>query len=353
MNPLSDRQKALAEKVAKKLSESGHYTFSVGWLPVPSFHWACIRKEPSYPCKTPEGKELGLMFIQGELRHIYFDSERRVKWPDDWIDPYPPSIDRVDFMEDSIEISNFSDANLDFMSHAYYYTLYRSWEESRREDLMKIAMFLPAVIKDLVVFLRLMNDTLDKWGIDRSEFRITWFGNLSYRLKFSVKDMNDKIVDDVLDRAKALAELRGKFREWLSDERRKEYYENTMLYPEDPFREGRLPDFLYKWPPGSVDKETYEWYLKQVKSELWEGIIRCYNLDGCRLRLARKTRTGFRYLGRVDKKGWIKIDKSKIREEDLGREDIIVAVDERLERLPKFPLEKIEFLKEDFPEMFK
>ncbi|MBO3799240.1 MAG: hypothetical protein QW491_02220 [Thermoproteota archaeon] len=58
-------------------------------------------------------------------------------------------------------------------------------------------------------------------------------------------------------------------------------------------------------------------------------------------------------MGRVNKKGWVIIDKAKVREEDLDREDIVVAVDERLEKLPKFSLEKIEFLKEDFPEMFK
>ncbi|MEM3426441.1 MAG: hypothetical protein QXI42_11680 [Thermoproteota archaeon] len=58
-------------------------------------------------------------------------------------------------------------------------------------------------------------------------------------------------------------------------------------------------------------------------------------------------------MGRVNRKGWVIIDKAKVREEDLDREDIVVAVDERLEKLPKFSLEKIEFLKEDFPEMFK
>ncbi|MEM3745960.1 MAG: hypothetical protein QXN67_00610 [Thermoproteota archaeon] len=58
-------------------------------------------------------------------------------------------------------------------------------------------------------------------------------------------------------------------------------------------------------------------------------------------------------MGRVNRKGWVIIDKAKVREEDLDREDIVVAVDERLEKLPKFSLEKIEFLKENFPEMFK
>jgi len=53
------------------------------------------------------------------------------------------------------------------------------------------------------------------------------------------------------------------------------------------------------------------------------------------------------------KKGWVKIDKSRVREWDLNREDIVITVDERLEKLPKIPLEKIEFLKEDFSEMFK
>ncbi|MBO3842205.1 MAG: hypothetical protein FGF48_07300 [Candidatus Brockarchaeota archaeon] len=69
--------------------------------------------------------------------------------------------------------------------------------------------------------------------------------------------------------------------------------------------------------------------------------------------MAKKAGTGLRFLGRVNKKGWAIIDKKRVREEDLDREDVIVAVDERLEKLPKFPLEKIEFLKEDFPEMFK
>ncbi|MEM2087523.1 MAG: hypothetical protein QXF52_02460 [Thermoproteota archaeon] len=58
-------------------------------------------------------------------------------------------------------------------------------------------------------------------------------------------------------------------------------------------------------------------------------------------------------MGRVNKKGWVFIDNAKVREEDLNREDIVITADEKLEKLSKFPLEKIEFLKEDFPEMFK
>lgn len=107
MNSLSDRQKALAEKVAEKLSKSDHFEFSIDWFPVPSFHWACVRKNPDYPYKTPEGKELGLMFIRAELRHVYFDSKRKVKWPDDWIDPYPHSMDRIDLMEGGEATSTF------------------------------------------------------------------------------------------------------------------------------------------------------------------------------------------------------------------------------------------------------
>jgi len=50
-----------------------------------------------------------------------------------------------------------------------------------------------------------------------------------------------------------------------------------------------------------------------------------------------------RFLGKVinRKKEWI--GASGIREEDLDREDVVIAVDEKLEKLPKIPLEKIEF----------
>ncbi|MEM3489607.1 MAG: hypothetical protein QXO75_08165 [Nitrososphaerota archaeon] len=91
-----------------------------------------------------------------------------------------------------------------------------------------------------------------------------------------------------------------------------------------------------------------------LKHELWDAeSFKYYDLDGLRLRLTKKTERGLRFLGRVNRKGWVIIDKAKVREEDLNREEIVIAVDERLEKLPKFPLEKIEFLQEDFPEMFK
>jgi hypothetical protein len=168
-----------------------------------------------------------------------------------------------------------------------------------------------------------------------------------------VKDIDDEeTVESVIKRANALTELRKKFREWLASVKRKEYYESTMLYLEDPFRKERLPDYLYKWPLTSENKEA-ERYGRQIKRELLEGVIRCYNLDGQRLRLAKRTKTGLRFLGRVSKNGWIKIDRRNVKEEDLDREDIVIVVDEKLEKLPKFPLEKIEFLKEDFPELFK
>ncbi|MEM3586385.1 MAG: hypothetical protein QXO71_03590, partial [Candidatus Jordarchaeaceae archaeon] len=152
----------------------------------------------------------------------------------------------------------------------------------------------------------------------------------------------------------------------------REYYENTMLFPEDPFRRRfRMPDvvdrdsgfslrkyegirYLYKWPSCIGNPEVERKYESSVKHELWSSLSgKYYDLEGYRLRLAKKTERGLRFLGRVNRKGWVIIDKAKVREEDLNREDIVIAVDDRLEKLPKFSLEKIEFLKEDFPEMFK
>jgi hypothetical protein len=59
-----------------------------------------------------------------------------------------------------------------------------------------------------------------------------------------------------------------------------------------------------------------------------------------------------KFLGKPDRIGRIGLRKV-IKEEDLDKENIVIAVDSKMKRLPKFPLEKIEFLKEDFPEMFK
>ena len=365
----------LAETIAKALKERSGYEFKPKIFMEPFFRWACEREKPKYPVKSSDGKELGLMFINADLKHVYFDARRKIKWPDDWIDPYPPFIDSVWSDCRCIRVERSGKMDLRFMATAYYcVNLYSGWESLKREDLQKVSRFMPMVVKDMSKFMRLADETFSKYEIDKSEFRITFFNRLSCELSFEIGTMSDdEIIENVLKRSEALAKLERKFNEWLVSEERKVCYERTMVFPDDIFRwachipsaigseESRPfwrkyegPRFLCKWPfkSGNDDMDKkYEWELKR---ELWNAeSFRYYDLDGRRLRLAKKTKTGFRYLGRVDKKGWIKIDKSRVREEDLSREDIVIAVDKGLERLPKFSLEKIEFLKEDFPEMFK
>ena len=315
-----------------------------------------------YPVKTADGRELGLMYVQGNLYRFYFDGMRRIKWPDDWIDPYPQFIDATKVGDNYIEVEKGKDMDLEFMCLAYYAAYVPGEYFLNREDRMILARLIPAIVKDFNIFLKFLDEVLAKYKIDKSEVELNpYFFDCS--LKFNIADMKDEqIVENVLKRAEALTELRKKFREWLPNDKRREYYESTMLFPEDPFRrrfympfgssnfefsDSKFEDELHicKWPRTGPETD------KMLKQVLFEGHPKYYNFDGYRLRLAIKTKKGFKFLGKADRKGWIKIDE--IKEEDLCREDVIITVDKRIKGLEKFPLEKIEFLKEDFPEMFK
>jgi hypothetical protein len=363
-----------------------------------SFSKRC-EKPLEYPAKIPDGKELGQMYVSAEFRHVYFDAKRKIKWPDDWIDPYPASIDRIMISDEYVKVDKLEEMDLNFISLAYYaiefssalfipsFKQFPSLPETNlltriflnKEDRIKLSRFLPAVIKDFNIFLKILEEVLTKYKISSSEVYLNVF-RFHCSLIFKIKDMDDEeIFENIVRRADALTELRRRFREWLPSDERRAYYESTMLFPEDPFRwkfyipEGGFPvpewwksdlpfrrryegpRILCKWPP-NVDPDLDKRYERKLKEELWSSeSFRYYDFDGNRLRLAKKTKSGLRFLGKVTnrKKGWIKIDKSMVEEEDLDREDVVIAVDERLEKLPKIPLEKIEFLKEDLPEMFK
>jgi hypothetical protein len=384
MNSSNGKRENLAKRLAKELKERSGYEFILNLISSPPFHWACKRKEPNYPVKSPDGRELGLMYVVGDLFKIYFDGMKRIKWPDDWIDPYPPFIDRVRFVDDFIEVDKGMDMDLGFISEAYYsvdfgHFLILSVLESidtatiiltNREDRMKVARFMPSVVKDFNIFLKLLDEVCTKYRISKPEVYI-YPSHFNCWMRFKIEDMSDEeVVENTLVRVEALKELRWKFREWLPSEERREYYESTMLFPEDPFRRKfRIPDvvdrssgfswrkydgprYLYKWPLKSGSDELDKKYEQTLKLELWDTeSFKYYDLDGYRIRLAIKTEKGLKFLGKVNRKGWVKINE--IKKEDLTREDIVIAVDKKMKRLPKFPLEKIEFLNEDFPEMFK
>ncbi|MEM3957218.1 MAG: hypothetical protein QXO47_03330 [Thermoproteota archaeon] len=376
-------QRSIAERICKELSAKSGYEFFVD----ERYEYAkgtyilrpmCIRDSPSYPVKSPNGRELGSIYIDGDLFKIYFDGDKKVRWPDDWVDPYPISIDMVIIADAYIKVKKGRDMHLDFMCLAYYAIEVMEEYLLNREDRMALARFIPAVIKDFNILLKFLDEVLSKHRIDRSEVELNpYFFDCS--LKFGTVSMNDKqIVENVLKRVDALTELRKRFREWLPSDKRKEYYESTMLFPEDPFRrrfripfatpapgysdskfEGRR--CLRKWPYESGNPEVDREYEKKLKHDIWEfcDIKRYYNFEGYRLRLARKINGRLKFLGQANRRGLLKAEeqlggiRSGIKEEDLDREDIIIAVDKRMKRLEKMLLEKIEFLKEDFPEMFK
>lgn len=368
---ITGKQKAVAERICNELSQrSGNKFRTIERLE--KHYILCYNVDKiggdigedyqKYPVKMMDGRQLGLMYVHGNLYKFYFDDMRRIKWPDDWIDPYPPFIDAIKVAADCIEVRKGKDMDLGFMCLAYY-AIYVSGEYLlNKEDRMTLARFIPAVVKDFNVFLKFLNEVLSKCKIDKFEVELDpYFFDCS--LKFNITDMNDEqIIENILKRTEALTELRKKFREWLPNDKRREYYESTMLFPEDPFRRRfYLPDVtpalgfsdskfederrICKWP--SKDPEAD----KRLKQKLFEGHPKYYNFDGYRLRLAVKTEKGLKFLGKADRRGWIKIDE--IKREDLHREDVIIAIDKKMKKLEKFPLEKIEFLKEDFPEMFK
>ncbi len=312
-----------------------------------------------YPVKTLDGRELGLMYVRADFCALYFDGHRRIRWPDDWIDPYPVFINMAKITGDYVEVEKGRDMPLYFMSLAYYAVDVSDEDLIDREDRMKSARFIPAIVKDFNILLRLLNEVCGKYEIDKSEVKLEpYFFDCS--LRFNTSDMSDdEVVEKTLVRAEALAELRRRFREWLPSEERKRYYEDTMLFPEDPFRRRiRAPD--------ATPAEGFSWSRFEGRPRLckienaskhsfveYQKLVKYYDLDGNRLRLARKVDGRLKFIGRVDRRGRVRIDETELRKENLDRDDIVIAVDKRMKKLPKFPLEKIEFLKEDFPEMFK
>jgi hypothetical protein len=334
-----------------------------------------------YPMKMLDGRELGMMIggsVHANLELIYFESTRSVKWPDDWIDPYPSPIDVVHFEEDTMELRAWGGVNLRFMAEMYYavyISLLHPLVFERRQDLMKLARFVPAVVKDFCVHSKITNEVLAKYSVDRSE---AWTDKtrLGWHMKFSTAGMSDdEIIESVLKREEVLSELKRRWEEWLPSDERRECYESTIVCPEDyPARyrvygghsgirrpglyEG-MPS-LRKYPLESGNPELDGKVEQGLKLCLWDG-SKEYNLDGYRLRLAVKTERGVELLGKPDRKGWITLKKEgsifeaeakKERDEILSRKDLIIVVDKRMKRLPKIPLEKMQFLREEFPEMF-
>jgi len=390
---IEEREKNLAEKIRELLTEKfeKNYEFRVEynsnisssgkdlWL------WNCYSypryRDLEYPVKTKDGRELGTMFMfhqVDDLKYVYFDGRRKIIWPDDFIDPYPITIDYLSFYKNHVDLWMGELIMLDFLSEAYYavlldYDFGFSYEEVinpkllNREDRMKLARIIPGVIKDIEVFLRCIKESLEKRGIKIDFSKAKFYGAVDFPLvvnlengsqlflniewpdvclSFPIKGMKDEeIIDNIMKRVDALAEIKRKFRkEWLPSEERRKCYESTMRYPEDPYREGfrwdRKPHMefrkLINWPTGNKEEDRYyksdieflarEEALRYEKGEQTE-ISSIYNLDGYRLELVNYEFKNGKIIG-----GRLKINKKVTC---------------------RFPLEKIEFLKEEFPELWK
>lgn len=317
------------------------------------------------------------VFTQVDPRKVYFDGRRKIIWPDDFIDPYPITIDHLSFYKNHVDLWIKELIMLDFLSEAYYavwfdYDWFGFFDEINtrllsREDRMKLARIIPGVIKDIEVFLRCLKESLEKCNIKVDFSNVKFHGSVEFPLvvnledgsklflniewpnvllRFPIKGMKDEeIIDNIMRRVDALAEIKRKFRkEWLPSEERKKCYESTMQYPEDPYREGFQSDKkphigfrkLINWPTGN--KEEDEKYKGEVEILVREEVLRyekgeqaeissIYNFDGYRLEWVNYKFENGKIVG-----GKLKINKKETC---------------------KFPLEKIEFLREEFSELWE
>jgi len=326
--------------------------------------------------------DLPTMFQSMELLKYYNIQE--IDWTKDLFDKDLYSlnrsvyIDNVEVRENSIAIIISREFYWGFMSLKYYGCelldpgiILRS-----RENRMKAAKFIPGIIKDIEMFLKLLYKTLEKYNIDSSE--IIWGRNLKtdlekFRvyLEFSTEGMNeDEIVENTIRRVRALSEYRRKFRAWLASYERREAYDKTrrrrpkhsifensfylcalppnVELPYIPYDLARLcevevflnPEEMRSYEDRIKREMLEEIYFYEVKNKqvienepvIHKTLCPFYNLDGYALKF----------------KGIIKLNEKK---EKIIKADGEIIVD-KSEVLKPFSLKEIEFLREDFPELF-
>jgi len=328
-----------------------------------AFEWG--KQEPTLVGmgRVYDEEKLPAMLRSWDLYDHYAHFE--IDWDKDWTDKNPIYIDSVGVYDDHVVVYLMREFSFNFLVYKHYhFWMVRSGVMlSSRENRMKAARFIPAAMKDLEVFFRILNDSLKKYNIDSSELvwddlehpSIIHFG---LQLSFKTSDMNeDDVVEATMKRARALAEYRREFRAWLSSEERKHCYESTHR----PRMRAWWSRHLCAWPLGIPELE--EEYRKVVVREMKGSIgsylralkeyeqgqmrrrpdlseyFRFYNLDGYALRFS-----GRPYLDE-GAKGKPLADVVKFE----GGGEVVV---DRRTRLRPFPPERMEFLKGEFPELF-
>ncbi|MBO3800710.1 MAG: hypothetical protein FGF52_06660, partial [Candidatus Brockarchaeota archaeon] len=296
-----ERWKVLVPRLAKELKERSGYEFSTRGD-------VCFMKSwELYPVKSSNGRELGQMYTSADLRDVYFEESvdaetswrirwrKDIKWMDDWIDPLPPFIDSI-FVRSRYIIIRNNEPDLSFLCGVYYNLEFApGWVEDEeriffkdfsalsmedREDRMKVARFMPALVKDVNVFLKLIREVFSKYGY-LEELLLTRLDNTSYQLKFDISGMSDEqVIDEVLKRAEAVIEFKRKFRGWLAREERRDYWEETAVPQAKKILEITKWKYMLKWPIELEDPKMKRRYVYQAKREALDHPAGVYDLDG-------------------------------------------------------------------------
>lgn len=105
-------------------------------------------------------------------------------WEVDWKDTEPISIDSIELYDEHVKVNCWWEFLLDFMVNYYYYLECLSVIMGTKENRMKASKFIPAPIKDVEVFLKTVNETLEKHEINRLEFIWEDLSNLCGAITF-------------------------------------------------------------------------------------------------------------------------------------------------------------------------
>jgi hypothetical protein len=268
----------------------------------------------------------------------YICEDREIEWENDWRDPNPISVDYIEIWPDRVLIGTSGEFSTLFMTEKYHdLEVILDSEDAlymNREDKMKLARYVPALIKDVEVAIKIMAEVSTRNGFDPSEFKFFQLDDVGFCVKteYSTVGMREeKIVENCMKRVKVISEWRRRFRTWLSSTERKQYYESTKG-PLDVFKHERRRWVvtggvgLVKWPV--KDKNVREKIISHHIYRYLSHGAPIFTLDGYGI-------VGYRINHDYKFKFWVDRKQKKFR------------------KLSLIPLEKIEFLKEDFPEMFK
>ncbi|MEM2598595.1 MAG: hypothetical protein QW482_02640 [Thermoproteota archaeon] len=366
---LEERSERLARRLKPLLEEDSGVAFRTAFMQEPEkysfltrsfLEWERDKVDSKFPVydewKYLKEGLLGIMFTTADLTD-YYGWEGEIDWDKDWIDKTPIYIDYIK-ISDHIEIHSSREFDWDFMVKRYYhlYTTLPGIEFSIRPNRIKAARIIPAAIKDIEVFLRLLNESLAKYNVPSSELvwddiRVPTGIRFSIFLSFPISETSDEeVIMATMRRIRALVEYRRRFRAWLPSEERRSFYESTRRFPPHTTLLGNMAE-LCAWPLGIPEKEEkYEEYLKKriMSCMYYDDVVKnkqgkmeplhpFYNLDGYSVKLV----------------GDMFFEQKAPGQEPVARArgEVKLVIDKE-NRLEPMPLNEVEFLREDYPELF-